>query len=223
MIATAKAPLADKIRSGAASFKVVLTDGNPDSSGIEHIATLTLEKTAFSEGLYGLESPAVTASVPMYHSLSPYPLDNYTSYLGISAASAEVFPLPNIKTNIVKMVAGRTVRARGKTANFNVTLARPRLQQVFIVISGLVYMSIIIGVALRIIKSPTVFNPLNQSITVASFLLGAAGFRDLMGFSKLSSFSVAEAFIVGIPLLLLAVAFFRSSMSKAKTTDEREA
>ena len=211
--AIAKPPLAAHIKAGTATIKVLLSDGNNTTAGPSHIATLVLDKNSFTEGLYGVESKPVPAILPMYHQLAPYPFDKYTSYLSILTLSDDIFPVPQLSTSIVKMVAGRVVQVSGTSDVFNVTLVRPGIQQIFISASGLVFMAIIIGIGVRINRSPTSFNPVSQSMTVASFLLGAAGFRDLMGFSKLASFSVAEAFIVGVPLLLLAFAFFRSSIT----------
>jgi hypothetical protein len=201
-----RGPLQGKIKSGEENITVHVFTGTADW-GKDDGLVITLNKANAIELQNDLWSPAVSGNMLVFRSVEPYPFDNYTQQFVIELKSTkDSYPYD---TRIEKMIAGRRLLAKGESQVIDLELDRPLSQKMFVCGAAIVFFLVVTGVAVMLVVSPTTQTPQSLLLTVAGFLLSAAGFRDLMGFSKLPSFGTGDALVIGIPLLILAAAFLR--------------
>lgn len=210
--ATAQKPLSDLIQSGDQSLKINLF--SRVGSWGQEIATVDFTKSTAEKVLLDeLASQSATGNMLVFRDVNPYPLDDYAQQLAIEVRG-KTGDFIIYDTRLVKMIAGRRLVCKGDYNLIDFELKRPFPQKIFVFCSAIVFVLIVLGIALILIFSPVSQTPQSLLLTVAGFLLGAAGFRDLMGLSKLTSFGTGDALVVGIPLLILAGAFIRVAFAK---------
>jgi hypothetical protein len=198
------------LRSDTDKLTFQVLDGLPDS-GVERIASVTLDRSSIQDSMAIAESRQSTGALVMYHDPKPYPFDDYVTFLEVLPPAADR-NAPDFRVTVVKLIAGRTMTVSADPSSFTITMKRPRIYQVFVVVGAGIFMAVIIGVAAHLFRSSAWDKPVNQAIAIAGLFLAAAGFRDILGLSKLASFSAMEAFIIGVPLLLLAIALLRGAL-----------
>jgi hypothetical protein len=211
VVARSRRSLLDtELRSDTDKLTFQLDDGNP-VSGIQRLGSVSLDKSSIQSSLAYAEGQPVSITLVTYHDATPYPFDKYESFVGIVPISPGQ-NAPDFHVAIVKTIAGRSMVVSGEPANFTIVLKRPWIFQVFVVVGALIFVSIILSVSFHLYQTSAWEKPVNQVVAIAGLFLSAAGFRDIIGLSKLASFSAMEALVIGIPLLVLATALLKGAL-----------
>lgn len=201
-----RTPLADEIRAGKIPFQLRLVAGDP-GAGARTIATLDINKDTPDGPFEGIETEHATGNLVIYRDVYSYPFDDYSAQLAIVSSDHR----SDFNTRIVKLIAGRRLMRGDPDDNtvINFVLRRPGLQKCFVIGSCVVFMLVIGAITYSLLTSPVGQSTQGLMITVAGMILGAGGIRDLLGVTKLASFSAFEAFIIGGLMATLLAAFIR--------------
>lgn len=198
-------PLASRIRSGDNQLRITLSAGDQPWATRNILAFNVNKDTPNQAHSKALETDYAQGTIVSTRDLNPYPFDDYSNQMSVDVTgSNNTYLHPDVR--VIKLIAGRTVSATGHDDLFDITLTRPAIQKMFVVCAAAIFIFIIIGTSAMLVLSPGVKSPQSLVIAVAGLLLGSVGFRDLIGLTKLSSFSAGDALAVGIPLLALTLA-----------------
>jgi hypothetical protein len=147
--------------------------------------------------------------IPIAHSVSGFPNDKIL-----------LRPIVNYYTDwatydfnfeIQKAISGRNLSIEIEGGN-NVTieLYRTRIEKVFVKICSGIFLLISVFVGFGIIVSKRGFSKLEELLMVAGYLLAIAGFRELIGLSRISGISALEIVVIGVPMILIFIALIIS-------------
>lgn len=140
-------------------------------------------------------------NVQLLSSLEGYPNDSYWFSLDIRTYDKDGHIAAN-NQNVVKVAGLRIMRVEDKGENWKVTFSRPLTDIVYIYLFGAIFffLTLIVSMAMLLgrIKSTG-----EEIIAVAGFLVGATGFRTILGFDRTANTTIFESVVFGVPLLIL--------------------
>jgi len=97
------------------------------------------------------------------------------------------------------------MEALGRNGNVEIRLTRTPVERVYIIAASAIFFLLSLLVAVTLFSSPTGLTSVQEVVSVAGFLVAAAGFRELLGLSQIRGTTILEILIVGVPLVILAV------------------
>ena len=159
------------------------------------------------EGIAG--SPAVQSTrflLPTQPTVSTYPFDEIYIRPFLTIRRNDGLN-PPFNLVVIKAVPGRLLEIRNNGGIPSMHLKRPIIQILLIVISSAAFILLALVVAIELFRINDGLSTIQEILAFAGYLLATAGFRDLLGFSKLSGTSFLEMAIVGVPIVVLSFVF----------------
>lgn len=156
-------------------------------------------------------------NVPTFPSLYGFPFDDVridvSTYIRKSNGVT-----PPYAFEIQKRLPGRRLSGKGNLTVASITLSRPSTERMMVLVSSIVFVSLVAMLAFYLFRRQS-GSPLEEMLGVTSFLIGAAGFREIVGVTRSSGVSVLEIVVFGVPLLLLAYAIMAGALRRSRKTD----
>jgi hypothetical protein len=197
----------DKLAAPIREGKCVLTAEIHDGTTLAPVALgreTVFGPTAFKSGWSAAAVESEVFTLPADSSVGTYPFDDIRLrpmlWLRCHEGGLEFFNL-----EVQKAFAGRELRVSGKEGIAEITLSRTAVEKAYILTTACIVFVLSMAVAVALLVASSGLTIIQELIAVASYILAAAGARELLGLSRLQGTSVLEIFVVGVPLLLLTV------------------
>ena len=213
LIVRADSPLRQYLRDNKEQIRIRLFE-DLTTNTVFNVASEIFDGNVPESRGGSLESEPMKFNFPLHRDVSPYPFDDYFGFLQIDVGNEKGHSYP-FDIEVQKGFAGRSLNVEGHPEALVVVLKRPRLQQLFVLLSSGVFLIVTSVIGLRLFKTEVSEKPLDQLLAVGGFLLSAASFRELSGVSRVASFTVLEGVILGFPLMILAGGFVFLAVRKA--------
>jgi hypothetical protein len=218
LIVDAESKLGEDIKGSGSSVKAIVEDGSSS-----HLYAMTAETTVMDASTFrhGFASAIVRSDrffLPIYPSMGSYPFDDLRMRpmfrMQVDQSSILAF-----KVEVQKAFPGRLLSVEGDSGITLVSLARTPPEKAFIVTASAIFFLLSLTVTIGLFASRRGLTSFEQLIAVAGYLLAAAGFRDLLGVSRVAGTTILEIVILGIPLVLLsfgvAISMYRGRRSSS--------
>jgi len=199
--------LGSEIKSTCVKAKAIVEDGSSQHLFAMTAETDLLDATSITPGKSYAAVRSSRFLLPSYPSVASYPFDDQKVRPMITLwTSRGVIPY---RLEIQKAFRGRLLTIKGKGGIPEVTLKRASTEVAFILTASLVFLLLSSAVAAALFLSPRGLSSIERLLGVASYLVAAAGFRQLLGVDKVPGTTVLEIGILGLSLVFLcfAVAF----------------
>lgn len=191
------------IRDGKCTLTAEVHDGTtlaPVALGRETV----FDRNAFKVGWAMAAVESEIFNLPADSSVGTYPFDDIRLrpmlWLRCHEGGFELFNL-----EVQKAFAGRELHVSGKNGTADITLSRTAVEKAYILTTACIVFVLSVAIAVALLVASSGLTIIQELIAVASYILAAAGARELLGLPRLQGTSVLEIFVVGVPLLLLAV------------------
>jgi hypothetical protein len=153
--------------------------------------------------------------LPTVHSVAGFPWDEIMLEPAVIVRPVDGLS-PAFVLQIQKATPGRLLHVEGSPSRPSIRLVRPTTEIVFVVGSALVFLVLSLLLALTLLGKPDGLKALDELLAVAGYIVAAAGFREILGLSRISGVCVLEVVTLGLPLLILSIAvaasYFRSAV-----------
>jgi hypothetical protein len=113
---------------------------------------------------------------------------------------------------VEKMIPGRLLRASLNNGAVNATLTRTSTEKFLTITGAMVFLIVTLVIAWKLFMSTRALTGLEEVLAMAGYIVGAAGFRDLLGISRAAGGSTFEVVTLGVPLMALAVGLVMSTL-----------
>jgi hypothetical protein len=195
--------LAVPIYGGKCALTAEVHDGS-SLAPVELGRETVFGQNAFKSGWSAAAVESELFTLPADSSVGTYPFDDIRLrpmlWLRCHEGGFELFNL-----EVQKAFAGRELRVSGKDGTADITLSRTAVEKAYILTTACIVFVLSMAIAVGLLVASSGLTIIQELIAVASYILAAAGARELLGLSRLQGTSVLEIFVVGVPLLLLAV------------------
>jgi len=202
-------PTLDSILTNKLSVTFELQPGLGDLSLDPQI---TLHFDTSTNRTVNQDSPFVEASfaAQTVRSISPFPFDDHMLFFVIWNWGTDGLTRPFTLT-VAKRPAFRVLSLGGEPTVPQITLSRPTAQKGFILFASIVFVLMSAILAYRLNADSHEFGRLPELLGIAGLVIGITGFRELIGVTKASHFTLLETIVVGGPLAALATGFLRAA------------
>lgn len=210
LVVEGRSPIGEEVKSGATT----LTAEVRDASSLEPVAInvhTIVDKAAFQAGWSDAASRSAVFTLPAYTSGVPYPFDDVRVRPFLNVTDDKMMGV-RTSAEIQKAFPGREMVVHLQGGIPEIRLSRTTTEVAYILTTGLIFFALSVAIALRLFSATSALTGVQELIAVASYLVAAAGFRDLLGLSRLAGTSVFEILILGVPLVLLAIGVAVSSL-----------
>lgn len=147
--------------------------------------------------------------LPAYQSVQLFPFDTIViwPYLNLISLQND-FAEP--KYVITKFPPGRTISLKGDWLNWDIYFERSNNEKISILVSAFLFVSLTILLSWRIIMADSRLSAVQDLVAIASYMIAAVGFRELIGLDRTSGTSAFEIGVFILPLVLLTSGIFFS-------------
>jgi hypothetical protein len=159
-----------------------------------------------------MRSEAVAQSqrfnLPSYPSVDAYPFDDLHVRPLVYVRTSQGYIL-DFALEIQKASPGRLLSVQEEGGIPVAALKRAPTQKLFIIATATLFLLVSVAVTVAIFFGARGASGFEQLVAAASYMLSAAGFKELLGVSAVPGTTVLEIVILGVPLVLvsLGVAF----------------
>jgi hypothetical protein len=207
--------LATEIRSGKTHIAAIVRDGSTVLPFAVH-SQATLDASAFEEGVSTAAAQSSRFLIPVLPTMGSYPFDDLTMRPIQELRRSDGFS-SRFTLEVQKALPGRLLTVSGDPYIVEIGLTRTPVEKAFVVIASLIFFILSLVITVGLFLSPRGLTSLEELVAVAGYLVAAAGFRELLGVSRVAGTSILEFVILGVPLVLLAfgvaVSVYRSRRS----------
>lgn len=203
LIVDAESKLGKEIKGSGLSVSAVVEDGSSP-----HLYAMTAETTVMNASSFRPRfASAIVRSdrflLPIYPSMGSYPFDDLRMrpMFRMQADQDAIFVF---KVEVQKALPGRLLSVEGDSGITLIALTRTPPEKAFVITASAIFFLLSLTVTLGLFVSRRGLTSFEQLIAVAGYLLAAAGFRDLLGVSRVPGTTILEIVILGIPLVLLS-------------------
>lgn len=191
------------------------TDGyNYDPNGLINQLVLldSAKRETFGNGYYGIQSNRFL--IPVAPSLNGFPLDDLSILPMLTLYIDSAYS--NFNFNIQKRIPGRLILKNEKEVE--IVLTRTPTEKYFVLISSAIFLLLTFLLTYSLIKDPKGLNTIEELIAVAGYLIAIAGFRELIGISRINGSGTLEIVVILFPLLCIfggiIYSFFKNKKRK---------
>jgi hypothetical protein len=196
--------LGQEIKIQGVVATAIVEDGSSQHFFAVTAQTPPIDSSAFEPG----SSWAVTRSerflLPTYPSMGTYPFDDIRFRPMLNVRSTRD-GLLRPRVEIQKALPGRLLAVTEEGGCAVISLTRAPTEKAFVLASSLIFVLISLAVTFGVFFGRSSASSFEQLVAVASYLLAAAGFRELLGVSRVTGTTILEVLILGVPLTLLAI------------------
>lgn len=137
--------------------------------------------------------------LPVSHSLYGFPYDNI-----------EIWPFIDVYINgnyckfffqVQKRIPGRLLSSTDRNDNNSVVLKRTPTEKCFVMISSVVFLALTVILTYSLLKTKIGLTKIEEVVAVAGYILATAGFRDLLGITRINGTCTLEIIVILVPLL----------------------
>jgi len=210
LVVDGRSPIGGEIKSGSTTLIAEVRDGSSLEPVAINVHTI-VDKAAFQAGWSDAASRSATFALPAYTSGVPYPFDDVRVRPFLQVTDDKMMGVP-VRAEVQKAFPGREMVVRLEGGVPEIRLSRTTTEVAYILTTGLIFFALSVAIALRLFSPTSALTGVQELIAVASYLVAAAGFRDLLGLSRLPGTSIFEILILGVPLVLLAIGVAVSSL-----------
>jgi hypothetical protein len=211
-------PLMTEVAAGKRKIFAEIRDASTIAP-VELHSQVSLDAAAFRSGFSSAAVESEHFSLPASPSVNSYPFDDVQLFAIVSLYTDDREFVP-FDVEVQRATPGRRLIATGHDGNLRITLTRTSIEKIYLLTAATIFFVLSIIVAAGLFLSQEGLSSLQELVAIAGYLVAAAGFRDLLGVSRLPSTSILEILILGIPLLALslgvAVSMFRSRRQRTK-------
>jgi len=104
---------------------------------------------------------------------------------------------------VQKFISGRNLRIIKEENNVCIELVRTNIEVLFVYLSSIIFFIVSIYVGIGVASKKESMRKSEGVIVVAGYLLSIAGFREIIGLSRITGVSALEMAVIGFPLLFL--------------------
>ena len=206
-------------------FESYLKDGEKtvtayvrDATTIQPIglaSLVTVDSPPKEPGLSEIAVESERFRLPVMASMMGYPYDDIRLEQIVYLSGSRGFDYP-FDMEVQKALPGRLLRVSIDSGRVSVVLRRSFIEKTFVILSGVIFLSVCVLVAFKLFSSTTSLSGIDEILAVAGFLLATAEFRSLLDIPRTVGIGVFELAVFGIPLLLLAVGLIMSTLRSDK-------
>lgn len=150
-------------------------------------------------------------NVQLLPSLEGYPHDALRMSLIVQVLDKNG-ALLRTEQKVVKVTGPRAMRLIEHGPNWEVGFVRPDTEIVYIYLCSAMFIVSTLGVAFLVFRER--MNSAGEGmLSIAGYLIAAAGFRSLLGFEKTAGVTIFELIVFGLPMLILVVAAAKAVVS----------
>ncbi|HEX2835239.1 MAG TPA: hypothetical protein VHW00_19655 [Thermoanaerobaculia bacterium] len=201
------------VKEGRTKLTVIARDRSSYSPwGVAHAVTLDHTAAGLRAGVgeIGVESERFT--LPALPSVSGFPFDDVQVNPDVMVFRDDVWT-DDVRLEIQKSIPGRLMEISGDR-NFDVRLSRTPTEQFVVIGASIVFLFLSAVLGYAMFRAPHGLRTVDELLGVGGYVIAAAGFREILGLSRVSGMTALEVAVIGIPLLVLtfgvAVSFFRA-------------
>lgn len=192
---------------GKSGLQVALYDcSSVEPDLLAHLLPVTVEPLFPGHG--GSVTQSERFTLPALPSLSGYPFDDVRVYFTTRLRGSDGWGFPH-SVEVTKTVPGRLLIVNTDPLNAQATLKRSGVEQTLVLILGGVFFLLSGALAAALHASAETMRGWQEILAFAGYVVGAGGFRDLLGLSRSSGVSAFEVVVFGLPLALLVVVVTR--------------
>jgi hypothetical protein len=211
----ADGPIGRDVKAGKTTLLVEVRDGS-SLAPVELRAEARLDSSAFQPGFSSAAVQSPRFLLPAYESLGSYPLEELTVRPIVTVRETNTAGAVAANVEIQKSLSGRELHASGSMGNVEIRLSRTTTEVAYILTLGIIFFTLSVLIALNLIAAR--LSGLQELLAVAGYFLAAAGFRDVLGLSRVTSTTLFEIVALGVPLVALsaslAVSAYRDRRSQ---------
>lgn len=159
--------------------------------------------------------------LPIVPSEAGFPFDDVKIFVTPQILDASGYLLP-FNFEVQKALPGRLLISSGHPLAPEIRLSRSSTEKALVLFGGLVFLFLSATLIFVLVKSPAGIRGWEELLAFAGYLLGAAGFRDMLGVTRGGGTSTFEVVVFGAPLISLAVAMSFSLLQSRKKASEPE-
>ncbi len=205
-------PLAAGVAAGKRKIFAEIRDASTIAP-FELRSQVTLDASGFRSGFSSAAVESDHFGLPASPSVNTYPFDDIQLFAIVSLYTDDREFVP-FEVEVQRAISGRRLMATGNEGNPRITLTRTLLEKAYLLTAAAIFFVLSLIVAAGLFLSREGLSNLQELVAIAGYLVAAAGFRDLLGVSRLPSTSILEILVLGVPLVILslgvAVSMFRS-------------
>lgn len=196
--------LGQEIKNQGVAARAKVEDGSSQHLFAVTAETQQVDSTSFELGSAWAVARSGRFLMPTYSSMGTYPYDDVRLRPMLMVRSSRD-GLLRARLEVQKALPGRLLAVTEEAGAATVTLTRAPTEKAFVLTASLVFVLISLAVTVGIFFSHKTASSFEQLVAVASYLLAAAGFRELLGVSKVPGTTILEILILGVPLALLSL------------------
>lgn len=210
--------LFDSTKTNKIDFQIKVIDGyvyNP--TGLNKIYSFSDSTTIKTLGSFyaGLETDRF--ELPIAVSLNGYPFDNLRIRPMIDFYQNNEYADYNFE--IQKRISGR-IFLKDEADKLTVELTRTSIEKYLVVVSSIIFILLTLILTYGLITTKRGLNTVEEIIAVAGYILATAGFRDILGLSKINGTSALEIVVILVPLLTISLGLFYSLLKSNTGTQK---
>jgi hypothetical protein len=196
--------LGREIKSQGVVAKAIVEDGSSQHLFAVTAQTPSVDSSAFDPGSSWAVMRSERFLLPTYPSMGTYPFDDVRLRPMLNVRSTRD-GLLRARVEIQKALPGRLLAVTEEAGAVEISLTRAPTEKAFILASSLVFVLISLAVTIGIFFARSTASSFEQLVALASYLLAAAGFRELLGVSRVTGTTILEIVILGVPLACLSI------------------
>lgn len=208
--------LREAITNGQAKVSVTLTDGSSvEPYGLLRRMEIDASTLKANAGMTQTAVQSERFSIPSYPTVDGYPFDDVMirPIIWVQVNAPFDFRFNNYyKLEIEKALPGRIMELNDENI-VTVTLTRSVTEKALVITSSIIFIILTVFLSFGLFTSKEGLSTVEEIVAVGGYLIAAAGFRDLLGVTRVAGTSALEITIIGFPLVLVtigvSVSFFR--------------
>jgi hypothetical protein len=186
--------------TSAACFSLIVDDRSPDRAFPPRTYRFDC-KAGAGENFVTRESPRFL--LPAWQSVSMFPFDDVQIWPIVRLVAQTDWP--PARYSATKAFPGRVISNTGNELNWAIHFARSPNQKIAILAGAALFVLLTIFVSARILFGREPLSALQDLIAVASYVVAAVGFRELLGLNKSIGTSAFEIAFFILPLAMMAI------------------
>jgi hypothetical protein len=200
-----------------------LVAGVHDSSNIQPFFFTSPIKITFSPKSPGDKGVALRSErfqLPFFPSGLGFPFDDIKILVMPYLRDSKGYAYP-FKFEVQKALPGRLLTASGNPLTATIHLSRSPTEKTLVLLGGFVFLFLSGSVVFVFLRSTHGFKHWQELLAFAGYLVGAAGFREMLGVSRAAGVSTFEVVVFGIPLVGLTVGMTVALVRSGRQGTER--
>ncbi len=195
-------PMGSEIEANSQSIVAHADDGSSADLYGAHAETSVLSSADFIPGHKDAVARSSRLVFPTFSSVNAFPFDKIS-----------LRPMFKVTTNerrwhahqveIQKAFPGRKMTARWDNGGVVIHFSRSNLEIVYILGVSFIFLAATSLVFVSSLINPRSSIGIDHIVSIAGLLVAAAGYREILGVSKLPGTSVLEIVVLGFPLIIL--------------------